>query len=221
VPELLSELKASLRKGDSCDCQGASGPGRNPTSKRPATSTTKRRASYDRQSKIDQQGRSGHCAGRRNSGGYCAGRSNRQYDLSKAAPWSFDSQQQQKQYEALEQAYKAADALLQKFSLKAQVDGVVLRRQCNHRQLCVGRRGRMTLHARHSDPLVVMGTRRIPSRAPAFIDEILDLTTAVAVPYRGADVDPRQRHQGPLEFVRSGSHMSRPNRAVQPATGES
>ena len=50
----------------------------------------------------------------------------KQYELTKAGAWSYDIVNQEKQYEALKQAYEAANALLEKYSVKAPVDGVVL-----------------------------------------------------------------------------------------------
>jgi HlyD family secretion protein len=50
----------------------------------------------------------------------------KQYDLTKAGAWSYDIANQEKQYEALQQAYEAANALLVKYSIKAPIDGVVL-----------------------------------------------------------------------------------------------
>src|ERR1019366_7023857 len=43
----------------------------------------------------------------------------RQAELTHAGAWSYDITNQAKQYEALSQAYKAANALLQKYSVKA------------------------------------------------------------------------------------------------------
>ena len=50
----------------------------------------------------------------------------KQYELTKAGAWSYDIASQEKQSEALRQAYQAANALLLKYTIKAQVDGVVL-----------------------------------------------------------------------------------------------
>ena len=50
----------------------------------------------------------------------------KQYELTKAGAWSYDITNQEKQYEALQQAYQAANALLLKYSVKAPIDGVVL-----------------------------------------------------------------------------------------------
>ena len=50
----------------------------------------------------------------------------RQYDLTKAGAWSYDILNQQKTYDSLKQAYEAADALLVKYTIRAQNDGVVL-----------------------------------------------------------------------------------------------
>ena len=50
----------------------------------------------------------------------------RQYELTKAGAWTCDIANQQKHYDSLEQAYQASNALLRKFSVRAQADGVVL-----------------------------------------------------------------------------------------------
>ncbi len=50
----------------------------------------------------------------------------KQSELTKAGAWSYDITNQAKQYEALKQAYNAANALLQKYSVKAPGKGVVL-----------------------------------------------------------------------------------------------
>ena len=51
---------------------------------------------------------------------------NRQYQLTKAGAWIYDVRTQQKQVEALEQAYASSAALLGKYTMRAPVDGVVL-----------------------------------------------------------------------------------------------
>ena len=58
---------------------------------------------------IDQQGRAGYRTRRRKAGGCGNGRGRRQYELTKAGAWSYDIVNQQKQYEALKQAYQAAN----------------------------------------------------------------------------------------------------------------
>jgi HlyD family secretion protein len=50
----------------------------------------------------------------------------RQLELTQAGTWSYDIVNQRKQTEALQQAYRAANALLSKYAVRAQGDGVVL-----------------------------------------------------------------------------------------------
>ena len=50
----------------------------------------------------------------------------RQYVLAHAGAWSYDIENQRRQYEALQQSYRASQALLQKYVVTARMDGVVL-----------------------------------------------------------------------------------------------
>src|SRR5208282_4371619 len=50
----------------------------------------------------------------------------KQYDLTKAGAWIYDIKNQEKQYEALIKAYTASSALLDKYTIKAPDDGVIL-----------------------------------------------------------------------------------------------
>lgn len=50
----------------------------------------------------------------------------RQYDLTKAGAWVYDIRNQEKLYQSLEKQYEAANELLQKFTVRAPVDGIVM-----------------------------------------------------------------------------------------------
>jgi len=50
----------------------------------------------------------------------------KQYDLTRAGAWSYDIQAQTQQYVALDKAYRSARALLEKYTIRAPVDGSVL-----------------------------------------------------------------------------------------------
>lgn len=50
----------------------------------------------------------------------------RQYELTKAGAWVYDIKNQESQYVALTNAYRASNALLAKYAITAPVDGAVL-----------------------------------------------------------------------------------------------
>ena len=97
---------------------------------------------------------------------------NKQYELTKAGAWSYDIANQQKQYEALRQAYQAANALLKKFSVKAQVDGVVMAINASAGSY-VSPQGAYDVYTQAYDPLVVMGTPQDYLQVRCYVDEIL------------------------------------------------
>jgi HlyD family secretion protein len=167
----------------------------------------KRRASYDRNPKSISRDVVDTAQDAVTQAATALDVANRQYDLSKAGAWSFDINNQQKQYEALEQAYKAAHALLQKFSLKAQVDGVVLAVNATTGSY-VSPQGAYDAYTQALDPLVVMGTPQDHLAVRCFIDEIL--ISRLPSPYhivaqmsiQGSDI------KVPLEFVRVQPYVS-------------
>ena len=59
----------------------------------------------------------------------------RQYDLTKAGAWIYDIRNQERQYTAAANAYAASSNLLDKYALKAPIDGVVLSDQRFGRKL--------------------------------------------------------------------------------------
>ena len=50
----------------------------------------------------------------------------RQFELAQAGAWTYDIQNQERQYDALTKAYQASTALLYKYTIKAPADGVIL-----------------------------------------------------------------------------------------------
>ena len=50
----------------------------------------------------------------------------RQYELTRAGAWAYDVRSEERQYAALSKAYAASAALLEKYTVRAPVDGVVL-----------------------------------------------------------------------------------------------
>jgi HlyD family secretion protein len=97
---------------------------------------------------------------------------NRQNDLTKAGAWSYDIANQQKQYAGLKQAYDAANALLVKYTVKANRDGVVLSVNATVGSY-VSSQGAYDTYTQGSDPLVVMGTPQDYLAVRCYVDEIL------------------------------------------------
>jgi HlyD family secretion protein len=131
----------------------------------------------------------------------------KQYELALAGAWSYDIVNQQKQYEALQQSYRAADALLLKYTVKARADGVVLAVNAAVGSY-VSSLGAYDTYTQGQNPLVVMSTPQDYLDVRCYVDEILvsrlpppDRIQA-QMSIRGTDV------KVPLEFVRVQPYVS-------------
>jgi HlyD family secretion protein len=132
---------------------------------------------------------------------------NRQYDLTNAGAWSYDIVNQQKTYEALKQAYDAANALLVKYTIKAQSDGIVLALNAAPGSY-VSPLGVYDTYTQGQDPILVIGPPQEYLAVRCYVDEILvsrlpsawHIRAQMAV--RGTDV------KVPLEFVRVQPYIS-------------
>jgi HlyD family secretion protein len=132
---------------------------------------------------------------------------NKQNDLTKAGAWSYDIANQQKQYAGLKQAYDAANALLVKYTVKANRDGVVLSVNATVGSY-VSSQGAYDTYTQGSDPLVVMGTPQDYLAVRCYVDEILvsrlpspdHMQAQMSI--RGSDT------KIPLEFVRVQPYVS-------------
>jgi HlyD family secretion protein len=131
----------------------------------------------------------------------------KQFDLTKAGAWSYDVTNQEKQYEALDQSYQAANALLTKYLVVAPVDGVVLAVNATLGGY-VSSQGNYDSYTELFDPLVVMGGPQDYMDVRCFVDEILvsRLPTAwhieAQMQITGTDI------KVPLEFVRVQPYIS-------------
>ena len=131
----------------------------------------------------------------------------RQYDLTKAGAWSYDILNQQKTYDSLKQAYEAADALLVKYTIKAQNDGVVLALNATASSY-VSPQGVYDTYTQGQDPILVIGPLQEYLAVRCFVDEILvsRLPNAFHIhaqmSVRGSDI------KVPLEFVRVQPYVS-------------
>ena len=125
----------------------------------------------------------------------------RQYSLVKAGAWAYDIHNQEAQYDALQQAYQSSSALLQKFTLRAPADGVVMAVNTAVGSY-VSPQGAYDTYTRGYGPVVVMGGPQDYLSVRCFIDEILVTRLPSAehiraqMSLRGTDV------KIPLEFVR-------------------
>jgi HlyD family secretion protein len=131
----------------------------------------------------------------------------KQYDLTKAGAWSYDIANQQKTYEALNQTYRAANALLSKYSINARSDGVVLAVNASVGSY-VSSLGAYDTYTQGTDPLIVMGTTQDYLAVRCYVDEILvsrlpaPANIKAQMSIRGTDV------KVPLEFVRVQPYVS-------------
>ncbi len=96
----------------------------------------------------------------------------RQYDLTKAGAWSYDIANQQKQADAAMQAYQAADALLHKYAIRAQADGVVLAVNAGPGSYLT-LQGSYDSYTQSTMPVIVLGTPQDYLAVRCYVDEIL------------------------------------------------
>ena len=131
----------------------------------------------------------------------------KQLTLAHAGAWTFDIESQQKQYAASVQAEQASSALLEKYTLRAPVDGVVLVVSASVGSY-VSQQGSYNSYTQGMEPLIVMSSKQDELGVRCYIDEIL--VSRVPPPdrikaqmsIRGSDT------KIPLEFVRVQPYVS-------------
>ena len=96
----------------------------------------------------------------------------KQYELTKAGAWSYDIDNQQKQYDALVQAYQAANSLLVKYAITAKTDGVVMAVNATTGSY-VSSTGAYNPYTQGFDPLIIMGGTQTYLSVRCYVDEIL------------------------------------------------
>lgn len=132
----------------------------------------------------------------------------KQYDLTKAGAWSYDIQAQTQQYVALDKAYRSARALLEKYTIRAPVDGSVLSIQTAVGSY-VSAQGTYDTISGSNAPVIVMGGGSGDQLSVrCYIDEILihrlalDSGTPAQLFIRGTKVSI------PLQYVRVQPYVS-------------
>lgn len=131
----------------------------------------------------------------------------KQYKLTQAGAWSFDIANQENQYKALSAAAEASAALLEKYTLRAPSDGVVLAINVSEGSYVSGQ-GTYTTYTGGNSPVIVMGSPPETLAVRCYIDEILvhrlpptdKIRAEMAV--RGTNI------RTPLEFVRVQPYIS-------------
>jgi HlyD family secretion protein len=131
----------------------------------------------------------------------------KQYDLVRVGAWTYDINNQQKQYDAFSKAYQASVALLAKYTIKAPIDGVVLSLNTAVGSY-ISPQGVYSTYTQGSSPVIVMGGTQDYLGVRCYIDEILinrlppvDKMSA-QMSIRGTDI------KIPLEFVRVQPYVS-------------
>ena len=131
----------------------------------------------------------------------------KQYDLTKAGAWSYDIANQEHQYQAAQQAYNAAAALLGKFTIRAQMDGVVLAVNAAKGGY-VSSIGSYDSYTQGADPVLVMSTAQEYLSVRCFVDEILVANLPDAAHIRAEMTIRGTTTKIPLEFVRVQPYVS-------------
>jgi len=131
----------------------------------------------------------------------------KQYNLTKAGAWIYDIQNQQRQYEALQQTYQAAQALLGKYVIKAQTDGVVMSVNATPGSY-VSVLGSYDAYSQANLPMLVMSRNQDYLAVRCYVDEILVSRLPDSAHIRAEMSLPGTDVKIPLEFVRVQPYIS-------------
>ncbi|MEI8054835.1 MAG: biotin/lipoyl-binding protein [bacterium] len=96
----------------------------------------------------------------------------KQYDLVKAGAWIYDIQTQENQYKAAVQAYQSDKALLDKYTIRASADGIVLRMAATVGNY-ISPQGVYDTYTQGMIPVAVMGAVEPYLAVRCYVDEIL------------------------------------------------
>ena len=125
----------------------------------------------------------------------------RQYELTKAGAWIYDIQNQQHQYDALTKTFESGKALLEKYTVRAPVDGVILSINAAKGSF-ISTQGTYDTYTQGYSPVVVMANATPYYQVRCYIDEILIAKLPppqqinARMYFRGTNIS------SPLEFIR-------------------
>jgi len=131
----------------------------------------------------------------------------KQLELVKAGAWVYDIRNQEHQYEALTKSYMASNALLEKYVIRAPVDGSVLSINTAVGSY-ISAQGAYGTYTEGFNPVIVMGSSENYVGVRCYIDEILIQRLPQAskmnaqMSIRGTGI------RIPLEFVRVKPYVS-------------
>ncbi len=131
----------------------------------------------------------------------------RQYELTKAGAWIYEIKNQEKQYNALSKAFTASNALLDKYTIKAPISGVIMSINAAVGSY-ISSQGAYGTYTQGLNPVMVMGSSDNYIGVRCYIDEILlhrlpqGQQIKAQMFIRGTDISI------PLEFVRLQPYVS-------------
>ena len=96
----------------------------------------------------------------------------RQYELTRAGAWTYDIQNAERTYTALQKASQSSAALLAKYTIRAPADGVVMAVNSGVGSY-VSAQGAYETYTQGFGPLIVMGLPQSHLQVRTYIDEIL------------------------------------------------
>jgi len=131
----------------------------------------------------------------------------RQLDLTSAGAWVYDIRNQENQFLALSQAYQSAKATLDKYTMRATVDGVVMAINSGSGGY-VSPQGAYGTYTGGQNPVIVMSASQEYLSVRCFVDEIL----LYRLPQKGS-IQAQLSVRGtslkiPLEFVRMQPYVT-------------
>ncbi len=131
----------------------------------------------------------------------------KQYELTKAGTWIYDIRNQEKQYNALLKAFMASNALLDKYTIKAPIDGVILSIKAAVGSY-ISPQGTYGTYTEGFNPILVMGSSQTYLGVRCYIDEIL-IHRLPQAPQMHAQMFIRGTNISiPLEYVRVQPYVS-------------
>ena len=131
----------------------------------------------------------------------------KQYDLTRAGAWTYDINNQERQYNALHQSFVSSSALLSRYTLRAPADGIVLAINTAVGSY-ISPQGAYDSYTGGFDPALVLGTSPASFNVRCYVDEILvprippSAKMKAQMSVRGTDV------RVPLEYVRLQPYVS-------------
>jgi HlyD family secretion protein len=131
----------------------------------------------------------------------------RQYDLTRAGAWSYDIENQAQTSAALTKSYEAARALLDKYTIRALNDGVILAVNTARGSYVQGV-GTYDTYTQSNVPLLVMSAMQDYLAVRCYVDEILISRMPDAAHARGQLAIRGSDIKIPLEFVRIQPYVS-------------